>query len=434
MKIVKLTAEHFKRISAVEIVPTGDVVQITGANGSGKTSVLDAIYAAVAGAGDLPKQPIHKGEESARIRLDLGDIIITRKFAEGGKTTLTVEAADGAKYPSPQRMLDSLVGSLTFDPLAFTRMAPAERSRELRRLVSLDVDVDTLQAQNNADFENRREVNRRHKEALGAASSVLVPADLPDEPIDTEALLAQMQSGSEHNTAIARAQAAEREHLAKIRQMAETVQYKRDQATRLLEEAAMLEEQMNAETQAMHEAPKPGEPIDLSAIRQQIADAKATNDGIEKRRTRVRHEEHAAVLKAEADALTQAMEERKTAIRESMARATMPIAGLGFDEDGEVLFNGVPFDQASGAEQLRVSMAIAMAANPKLRVLRIKDGSLLDAQGMAIVAEMAKEHDYQFWIERVATERPVGIIMEDGTVREVVASSPAEGVTVVADA
>jgi energy-coupling factor transporter ATP-binding protein EcfA2 len=421
MKIVKLTAEHFKRISAVEIVPTGDVVQITGANGSGKTSVLDAIYAAVAGAGDLPKQPIHKGEESARIRLDLGDIVITRKFTEGGKTTLTVEATDGARYPSPQKMLDSLVGSLTFDPLAFTRMAPAERSRELRRLVPLDIDVDTLQAQNNADFENRRDLNRRHKEVQGAVASMLPPSpDLPDEPIDTEAILRRMEEGSKHNIAVDRQLAERRDHKAKVAQLRETVQYKRDHAARMMAEADDLEQSANDAETSMAKMPPVPEPVDLTTFRTEVADAKMVNDAIEKRRQRVLQEERAAILKAEAEALTKAMEDRKAEIRASMERATMPIAGLTFDDDGEVLFNGVPFDQASGAEQLRVSMAIAMAGNPKLRVLRIKDGSLLDAQGMAIVAEMAREHDYQFWIERVATERPIGIIMEDGAVRETV--------------
>ena len=38
MKIVRLTAENIKRLVAVEITPDGNVVQITGKNGAGKTS------------------------------------------------------------------------------------------------------------------------------------------------------------------------------------------------------------------------------------------------------------------------------------------------------------------------------------------------------------------------------------------------------------
>jgi hypothetical protein len=62
--------------------------------------------------------------------------------------------------------------------------------------------------------------------------------------------------------------------------------------------------------------------------------------------------------------------------------------------------------------------AIAMAANPELRVLRIKDGSLLDENGLRLVAEMADAGDYQVWIEQVDTSGKVGIVMEDGAIRD----------------
>ena len=44
MKIVQLTAENVKRLTAVSIAPDGNLVQITGRNGQGKASVLDAIF------------------------------------------------------------------------------------------------------------------------------------------------------------------------------------------------------------------------------------------------------------------------------------------------------------------------------------------------------------------------------------------------------
>jgi hypothetical protein len=63
-----------------------------------------------------------------------------------------------------------------------------------------------------------------------------------------------------------------------------------------------------------------------------------------------------------------------------------------------------------------VSVAIAMAANPKLRVIRIKEGSLLDPDGLALIGAMARDHDYQIWIERVDASGKVGIVIEDGQV------------------
>jgi hypothetical protein len=83
-----------------------------------------------------------------------------------------------------------------------------------------------------------------------------------------------------------------------------------------------------------------------------------------------------------------------------------------------VLLNGIPFKQASGAEQLRASLAMAIALNPALRVIRIADGSLLDSEGLQLVAEMATKHDCQVWIEVVSDGDGFGFMIEDGEVAD----------------
>jgi hypothetical protein len=57
---------------------------------------------------------------------------------------------------------------------------------------------------------------------------------------------------------------------------------------------------------------------------------------------------------------------------------------------------------------------MALAMNPDLRVILIRDGSLLDAENLAVIEEMAAERDAQIWIERVSDDRSVGIVIEDG--------------------
>jgi hypothetical protein len=83
-----------------------------------------------------------------------------------------------------------------------------------------------------------------------------------------------------------------------------------------------------------------------------------------------------------------------------------------------VLLDGQPFEQASDAEQLRASIAIAMKMSPALRVIRVRDGSLLDADGMQLLARMADENDCQVWIERVIADSPVAFEMVAGRVRK----------------
>jgi DNA repair exonuclease SbcCD ATPase subunit len=422
VKIVSLCAENIKKLRAVEIRPDGSLVQITGANGSGKSSVLDAIYMALAGNKAIPSKPVRAGADKARIKLDLGDVVVTRRFTAAGGTSLTVEAADGARYPSPQKMLDDLLGSLTFDPLAFSRMEPRAQLETLRGLVQIDVDIDALDRANAKDYADRTDINRRAKTLRTQAEAIVVDPDAPAEPVDVSELTAEMQRAGEHNADIAtrkanREKAAEtitgKRRLAEVdRQRAVELRQQADEAERTAAEyeaqAAELESRIAAA------GPLPA-PIDVAELRARIDSAAATNEAVARRKDRADLERQAAAAESNAEALTRQIEERTRKRADAIANAKMPVEGLSFG-DGEVIYQDLPFAQACSAEQLRVSVAIAMAANPKLRVLRIKDGSLLDESGLQLIAQMAEEHDYQVWMERVDTTGRVGIVMEDGEV------------------
>jgi energy-coupling factor transporter ATP-binding protein EcfA2 len=421
MKILSLLAENVKKLSVVEIKPDGHVVEITGPNGSGKSSVLDAIFYALEG-GAMPSKPIRRGEKSARIRLDLGEIIVTRKFRESGSTQLIIEAANGARFPNPQKMLDSLLGAISLDPLAFSRMGAKEQYDFLRKLVKVGADLEALAAANEKDFAERTAVNRRAKELRAQAAGIVVPDGLPESEIDVSGLLAKMEQAAEHNGLIERRKANRervaqdaatqrqqaaglRERAAELRRQAEQI----DQQAHALDEAATT-----AETSLAEAEPLPT-PIDATALRQEIDAAAVKNAGIAQRKRRQEIEAQAAISEKQSEALTAAMAARDEEKRKAIEEAKMPVDGLSFGE-GELFFQDIPFFQASSAEQLRVSVAIAMAMNPKLRVLRIKDGSLLDEKSLQLIAEAAGAADYQVWIERVDTSGKVGIVMEDGHV------------------
>ena len=122
-------------------------------------------------------------------------------------------------------------------------------------------------------------------------------------------------------------------------------------------------------------------------------------------------------LRGEYKALTEGLEALDKTKAKALEAATFPVVGLGFDDTG-VTYQGVPFSQASSAEQIRVSVAMAMAMNPKLRVLRIKDGSLLDAETLEALRAQVAENDFQLWLEVVTTSTEGGaVIIEDGEVQ-----------------
>ncbi|HUX70855.1 MAG TPA: AAA family ATPase, partial [Cellulomonadaceae bacterium] len=168
MKIIELTAENVKRLRAVDITPAAHVQVIAGRNAQGKSSVMDAIWLALGGgtASKATTRPIRDGQTTASVRLDLGDLIVTRTWV-GDKTTLTVTSAEGARYGSPQKMLDDLVGRLSFDPLAFTHLAPREQRDTLLTLVDLPFDPAHLDRRRAGLYDERTEIGRQGKQLEG---------------------------------------------------------------------------------------------------------------------------------------------------------------------------------------------------------------------------------------------------------------------------
>ena len=425
MKIVNLQAENIKRLVAVEIAPDGNMVEITGRNGAGKTSVLDSIFWVLAGTKPHQSKPIRQGQTEARIRLDLGEIVVKRTFRDvgGGKVTtrVTVETPAGAKWGSPQTMLDDLLGTLTFDPLAFARMDATRQYDALKTLCGLDLDA--LAAANRDDYRERTDWNRAAHERRAAAAQIGIPEDAPTEAVDVAGLVAQISAGEEtnrdrsaflHDVARREERAATRDREAEVG--ARRAAGLRREADLLDVAAAAKSAEAEKERGFIREMGDPPEAFDPGPIQARIGDAQRINGLLAQREQRDRFLAEAAEAEKSAEALTKRMEERTAEAKAAVEAADMPVDGLSLDE-GRVVYNDLPFDQASDAEQLRVSCAMAMRDNATLKVIRVRDGSLLDEDSLRVLGEMADAADYQVWIERVDTSGKVGFVIEDGMVK-----------------
>lgn len=427
-KILELRAENIKRLSVVQIRPSGKLVQITGKNGQGKTSVLDAIWWAIAGAQNIQDRPINDHADEALIRLDMGELKITRRFRkkEGEEppytTSLVVEAADGSRFPSPQTMLDSLIGQLSFDPLAFTRLKPKDQFDALKPLVA-DYDFDKAEADNKRDYADRTDANRRAKELKAQAAGIMVTAETV-ATVDVSALVAELERAADHNNAIERRRQKRAQAEADITKDFAVADRADEQIARL--EASIKVMRADAEAargraqalkKRLDEAGALPDSIDTEELKARIAKAQETNELARKAGEKLALARKAKAYEEEAAALTAAMQAREEHKRAAIAQAALPVEGLGFGEE-ELVLNGHPFVQASDAEQLRASIAIAISMNPQIRVIRVRDGSLLDEDSIKLVAELAEAHDCQVWLERVDSSGKIGFVLEDGHVKE----------------
>ena len=434
MKIINLQASNIKRLTAIDITPTGNMVEITGTNGAGKTSVLDAIWWALAGKSTHQGKPVRDGETSARIRLDLGELVVVREFkqpldekdGEAKYTTkITVETAEGAAYPSPQTMLDALTDKLAFDPLTFLRATEEAQFRMLERYVP-DTDFDAVRREHKSLYLNRSEHNAEALRARNNAKSVqLIDSDL--ERVDLDALQAEFDAAVEKNKVIGIEQYRRKDESRIIQELLDTMvstaekvdELKATLAVAKNDLADMHKQHLDRQT-AFDGLPELPELTATSEIHQKVKDGAKTNEIVSQRTANLERKaeygkesrRHAKI----AAALSTKMTTNKYAVKQKIAEAKMPIEGITLVGD-KILYKGIPFDQASDAEQLRLSCAIAMDQNSKLRVIRIRDGSLLDSNSLQALCDMAVEKDYQVWIERVDSTGKVGFVIEEGCVK-----------------
>lgn len=406
MIIVRFQAENVKKLKVVEITPEGNVVVIGGKNCAGKSAVLESIMAALAGKKKLPPKMLREGAKKGFIELDLGDIMVKRTFTKSGNSSLKVFNKGGAVFSSPQKMLDKLLGNIAFDPLEFSRMSTKEQIEVLKQITGLD--FSKLDQKREELYNQRAEVNRDGKRLSAECESIeqQLPDEIPKSEVSVVQLMSQLDAAQATNKANDELRCEFELTTNRIEEL--RAQYE------------LIGQQIVEETQkqkSLHTAIKKAKNVDIDAIKQQLKSAESNNRVFH---LNIKYNELMMQLKQRREQykeLTRDIKDIDRTKEERLENSNLPVDNLTFDDNG-VMLNGLPFEQASSSEQLRVSVAIGLAMNPKLKVLLIKDGSLLDEDNLKLISEMAEEADAQLWIERVGIDSNTTVIMEDGNCKD----------------
>lgn len=415
--IISLTVENIKKIKAVTIRPSGNVVEITGRNGQGKSTVLDAIWWALKGKDNIQTAPIRNGEKSGKITLELQDYLIERTFrrnelGDDYTTKISVITKDRARMASPQAVLDGFTGMLGFDPLSFMRQTPKQQYDTLRGLCKLDVDVEELDRQYKDLFARRTDVNRDVKTCEARLANMVIPAGAPTERVDVAALVDKVEEINAANSAIAQQQRMRQTLLADNVRRGEEAKKLYARLAKIEKENKSAAEQIGTITDYLRD----NKPQDASFYSEKIKQAEQINSIMDLRERRNFEEKALHTAQTHADELTAQMKELQERKKAAIEAAKLPVSGLEFGE-GELLLNGVPLAQLSAAEQLKLSMDISMAENPQLKVVLLKDASLLDNESMEYIRARAEKEGYQVWAERVASDGAVGFTIENGELK-----------------
>lgn len=245
MRTTKIKIKNLFGITETEL--DGRSVEITGANGVGKTSVIDAFRYALTNQSDR-SIIVHEGEKEGEIIIetDTGLSIDRRKRTEQADYKSIKE--NGKEVMSPESFLKQLFSPLQLDPVSFTLMTAKEKNRAILDLVEFDWDLNyineqfgeipswvnydqnilqvlsDMQSENGEWFKERQNVNRDIRNETAFIEDIA--KDIPEhyqaekwEAYDLGAAYKKLEQMKEFNSRIERAKLFRSSYDAKLRQL-----------------------------------------------------------------------------------------------------------------------------------------------------------------------------------------------------------------------
>lgn len=412
MKVIQLQTENIKNIKAIEINPDGTDVVITGRNGAGKSAMIDSI--AMALTGKNLDDVIRLGQKKGSILVKLGEspndveLIVKRVITEKGARLEITTPNDPKKKKTPQKILDAINGALCFDPLSFVNLDKNKQRNSLLQFI--DFNFDEYKARRETSYDNRRIANRDiEKYKIEISSYGNLPDDTPLKTFSIEDKFSKLKSMNKireyRDNKLDSLEECSRDILANE----ELISKCQENIKRLECEKIDIESSLKSIPEYTDE--------DIEKLEDEISDIDDVNSEINKAIERNRIKEKLAIAESCAQKYDDEIKALDNSKIEAVNNGKYPIANLSVNDDC-VLYKNIPIKKLSSAEQVKVAVSIAMALNPTLRVLLIKEGSLLDDEMYNAIVDMATKNDFQVWIEKVFIGNGCGIYIEDGEIKD----------------
>ncbi|MBL7997718.1 MAG: AAA family ATPase, partial [Candidatus Kapabacteria bacterium] len=371
---------------------------ITGANGTGKTSVMEALKAVFTGGHDATLK--RNGAESGEIVLVLDDdTIITKKVdADDSQTKVS---KDGRSVKSPMTHLKQLFDGYSLNPAGFLLATDKQRLEMLLQTVPTRVGaqqlydatgelfngdiepnaIEVIQALRDNYYTARRDVNRDAKQIQGTIeqmqSTLIDVSDLSRESM--EQVEAEIQRAYDTRTESLAALAREKE--VELAELNRKYELKTTAVQVQAEEVLVPLSQKKAALQATWKVH-----IEQENARKRIAELEA----------------QCAKLNSESELHTQRITKLDALNRELLDH--MPVNGMSI-VDGVIHLDGVPFERVNTARQVQFALQLAVIrARQKDLSLVCMDGmELLSTEAFSAFSEAAQSlNDIQFFVTRVS--------------------------------
>ena len=409
-KITSLELENIKRIKAVQITPTeSGLTVIGGRNGQGKTSVLDAIMWILGGERYRPSEPKREGSVTppyGKITLSNG-LVVERK----GKNS-DLKVIDPSGNRAGQQLLNEFISQFALDLPKFMNGNNKEKADILLQVIGVGDKLYELDQQEKELYNQRRTIGQIADQKKKYAAELPVYPDVPAEPISATELIKEQQE----ILAINGENQRKRQRLAKLQSEADTL---RGQIEELLAKQAKIHSDLEI---AQMDA-KDLQDQSTAEIEKSIADIEEINRKVRMNLDKEKAETEAQEYTNKYEAHT----ERIEAVRKERANlldgANLPLEGLSV-EDGELTYKGFKWDNLSGADQMKVGVAIVRKLNPKCGFVLLDKLEQMDLDTLQEFSAWLKQEGLQVIATRVSTGDECSIIIEDGYSKSSEAKAP----------
>ncbi len=411
VKITSFEAENVKRVKAVTIIPAADgLTVIGGRNAQGKTSVLDAIAWALGGDKFRPGHPQRDGSVlPPRLRVLLSNGLVVERRGKNSELYIT----DPSGRKAGQTLLNSFVEQLALDLPKFMAASGREKAQTLLRIIGLGEQVEELERRGKTLYNERLALGRIADQKAKFAKEMTFYPNVPEEPLSAAELIAQQQDILARNGENQR----KRQRRDELKRTLDTAEAQLAELTRRCEQ--LREDYRIASTDA-------ADLLDQSTaeLEENIRTIEQTNAKVRANLDKARAEADAQKLADEYAALTAQIEDVQREKLALLNGADMPLPGLSVT-DGELTYNGQPWDCMSSSEQLIAATSIVRRLNPECGFVLLDRLEAMDTDTLAAFGRWLEDEGLQAIATRVSTGGECQIIIEDGEVAGAEADAPA---------
>lgn len=399
-KITSLELENIKRIKAVQITPTASGLTIVGGkNNQGKTSVLDAIMWILGGDRYRPSEPHRDGSVTppyGKITLSNG-LVVERK----GKNS-DLKVIDPSGNRAGQQLLNEFISQFALDLPKFMNGNNKEKANTLLQVIGVGDKLYELDQKEKELYNQRRTIGQIGDQKKKYAAELPVFPEAPSELISASELIHQQQEILARNGENQK----KRNQLAELEAHSSQLQKQIDQL--VMEQARVKKDLEIARMDAadLHDE-------STAELEKNISDIEEINRKVRVNLDKEKAETEAQEYLQKYDEFSVLLEEVRSERTDLLKGSNLPLEGLSV-EDGELTYKGFKWDNLSGADQMKVGVAIVRKLNPKCGFVLLDKLEQMDMDTLNEFGAWLQQENLQVIATRVSTGDECSIIIEDG--------------------